>query len=92
MVYLSLYKIIGIPIAEGLDSASDLPHTLTQAILYRAKIDSLKELPKDKQPPRNLWDKPFLLGEYLDEVWDSPEEKAARKGKEYIEINADDMD
>lgn len=59
--------------------------------MYRAKLDSLKELPKDKQPPRNLWDKPFLLNEYLDDVWDSPEEKR-EKSREFIEINPEDVE
>lgn len=88
MVYLGLYKVAGIPLAEGLESAADLPHTLTQAIMYRAKLDSFRELPKDKQPPRNLWDKPFKLGEYLDEIWDTKKDK----GKDYMEIDYEEVE
>ena len=80
----------GIPLAEGLDSAQDLPHTLTQAIMYRAKIDSLQELPEDKKPPRNLWDKPFALKEYLDTIWDTNKNKD--KGKDYLELNYEDVE
>lgn len=50
---------------------TDLPHTISFAILYRSRIDSLKELPKEKQPPRNLWDKPYELDQYLDTVFKS---------------------
>jgi hypothetical protein len=52
-----------------LDAASDLPYTISFAVLYRAKIDSFGNLPKDKQPPRDLWDKPYRLGKFLDTVW-----------------------
>lgn len=48
----------------------DLPHTLTFAILYRERIDSFGELPKDKRPPRNLWDKPHALNEFLEHIWE----------------------
>lgn len=66
----------------------DLPHTLTQAIMYRAKLDSLNELPKEKQPPRNLWDKPFALDEFLDHVWDSDSDKE----KSYVEVDLEDVE
>jgi len=82
--------VAGIPLAEGLDSAQDLPHTLTQAIMYRAKIDSLQELPEDKKPPRNLWDKPYALKDYLDTVWDTDKNKG--KGKDYLELNYEDVE
>ncbi len=39
--------------------------------MYRARIDSFSELPKDKRPPRDLWDKPWRLGEFLDTLWDT---------------------
>jgi hypothetical protein len=83
-------RVAGIPIAEGINSAMDLPHTLTQAIMYRAKLDSLLELPKDKQPPRNLWDKPHRLDQYLETVWDTDDKKG--KGKEYMDIDLDDIE
>jgi hypothetical protein len=86
---LAINKYTRIPIAEGIDSAMDLPHTLTQAILYRLKINSLNELPKDKKPSRNLWDKPYELDEYLDEIWDTKSEK---KGKTYVDIDLEEVE
>jgi hypothetical protein len=88
---MALHKVAGIPLAEGLESAQDLPHTLTQAIMYRAKLDSLQELPEDKQPPRNLWDKPYALKEYLNTVWDSKEGEGG-KGKNYAEFDLEDVE
>jgi len=90
MLYMGLYRAAGIPLAEGLESVADLPHTLTQAIMYRSKLDSLQELPKDKQPPRNLWDKPFALNEYLETIWNT--DKKTGKGKDYIELNPEDVE
>ena len=57
---------------------TDLPHTLTSAILYRERIDSFNELPKDKRPPRNLWDKPYALNKFLDTIWDKDRPKEER--------------
>ena len=34
----------------------------------------MMELPEDKRPPRNLWDKPYRLGLFLDEVFDRKRE------------------
>lgn len=48
----------------------DLPHTLSFAILYRKRIDSFNDLPKEKRPPRNLWDKPYALSQFLEKIWD----------------------
>jgi hypothetical protein len=47
------------------------------------------ELPEDKRPPRNLWDKPQQLSDFLDTVWDIKTEK---KGKEYIDINLEEVE
>jgi hypothetical protein len=86
---LALYKYAGIPLAEGLESALDIPYTISYAIIYRAKINSLNELPKDKRPPRDLWDKPHKLSEFLDHVWDDKKEKGT---KEYFEVNLEDVE
>lgn len=90
-MFLSLYKVSGIPLARDLYTVEDLPHTLTQAIMYRAKIDSLNELPKDKRPPRNLWDKPYALDDFIDHVWDSDEDRARGK-KDYYEFDLEDVE
>ena len=84
--------MVGIPLAEGLESVKDLPHTLTQAIMYRAKLNALQELPEDKQPPRNLWDKPFALKEYLDTIWDTDTKNRNDRGKDYLDLNMEDVE
>lgn len=67
---MAVHKISGLPLVPGIEKVTDLPHTLTYALLYRSRIDSFNELPKDKRPPRNLWDKPYALGQFLDTIWD----------------------
>lgn len=88
-MYLTLYKVAGIPLAEGISSVQDLPHTLTQAIVYRARIDSFSELPKEKRPPRNLWDKPHALNDFLDHIWDK---RSNEGGKDYVDIDLEDVE
>lgn len=73
---------------EGIKSADDMPHPLSYAILYRARIDSFKELPDDKQPPRDLWNKPYKLEEFFDEIFDRKD----KRRKEYIEFNEEEVE
>lgn len=86
---LAVHKHTDIPIAEGLDSLMDLPYTISYAVLYREKINSFNELPKDKQPPRNLWDKPYQLSEFLDKVWDTKKED---KGTEFYNYELEEVE
>jgi len=51
------------------------------------RIDSFRELPKDKQPPRDLWAKPYKLEKYLDEVFGATKEKT-----EFIDVDEDDLE
>lgn len=81
----------GLPLAEGITSALDLPHTLTYAIAYRETINSFRELPEDKRPPRNLWDKPWRLSQFFDEVWDR-HSSGNTKTEKYIEYNDEDVE
>jgi hypothetical protein len=67
----------------------DLPYTLTFAISYRARLNSFNELPKERRPPRNLWDKPQQLTEFLDSVWD---DKKIKKDKDYIDIDLEEVE
>jgi len=50
----------------------DLPHTISYVIRKRQQLDSLAELPKDKQPtPEIIWDgSPEDLDEWIDKVFD----------------------
>lgn len=88
---LETNKVTGIPLAEGLEHVVDLPHTITYAINYRTKINSLQELPKDMQPPRNLWDKPYLLSEFLDEKF-SDKGTGSKKATNFIEYDFEDVE
>lgn len=67
----------------------DLPHTISFAITYRARINSFYELPKDKQPPRNLWDKPYQLNEFLDKVFKS---KDKGNSTTYLDYDIEDVE
>lgn len=76
------------PLAEGLETAVDLPHTISYAILYRERLNSFNELPKDKRPPRNLWDKPYALSQFLDTIWD----KDTKKREDFYEYDVGDVE
>ena len=76
--------------AEGLEEAIDLPYTISFCVLYRTRIDSFQNLPKDKRPPRDLWDKPFRLTKFLDEVWDKDKEPKTKT--EFIEYDEEDAE
>lgn len=79
---------MGMPILRGLDSVDDLPYPISYAILARNRIDSFKELPEDKQPPRDLWFKPHKLEEFFDEVFD----RKRKAAKQYIEFNESEVE
>jgi hypothetical protein len=82
-------KDTGLPLVPGLDAAISVPHTISYAVLYRRKINSFAELPEEKQPPRNLWDKPYKLSLFFDEVF---ERKNASKPTKYIEFDFEDVE
>jgi len=84
-----LAEKLRIPIIEGLEvNADEMPYTITSAILYRAKIDSFNELPKDKRPPRDLWGKPYKLEVFLDTVFDTDK----KKDTEFIDFDEEDIE
>lgn len=66
-----------------------MPHTVTTAITYRARIDSFYDLPEDKRPPRNLWDKPERLGEFFDEMFKSGKESS---NKTIVNIDTEEVE
>lgn len=47
-------------------------------------IDSFNELPKDKRPPRSIWDKPSGISEWFDRVYDDKQTE--------FEFNIDDKE
>lgn len=86
---LATHKETGIPFAEDIFIAADLPHTISYAIMYTSKINSFNELTKDRQPPRGIWDKPFRLKEYFDEIFKTED---TDKGKTVIEFNEEEVE
>lgn len=57
--------------------------------MYRGRIDSFGELPKDKRPPRDLWDKPWRLSKFLDSIWDDKKDKGK---SDMYEFNEDEIE
>lgn len=88
---MAIHKASGIPLAKDLDDVLDLPHTISFAILYRERIDSFNELPKDKRPPRNLWDKPSALNDFLETIWDDKNTQKRNK-PEFYEYDLEDVE
>lgn len=80
---------MGLPLS-GLEDISNIPHTISYALLHRLKINSFNELPKDKRPPRNLWDKPSRLDEFFDEMFSSGSNKP--KGTKSYDVNIEDVE
>ena len=85
---LEITKTTGLPLAEGLENATDLPHTISLAVTYRTRINSFYELPKDKRPPRDLWDKPHQLDEFFEQVFKTEGNKSAT----YINYNQEEVE
>lgn len=84
-----LAEKLRLPLIDGLDlNSDDFPHTITSAIVYRMRIDSFNELPKEKRPPRDLWSKPYKLELFLDKVWG----KDDKKETEFIEFDEDEIE
>ena len=87
---LATHKETGIPFVEDIEVTSDLPHTISYTVIYTSKLSSFNELPKEKRPPRGLYDKPYKLEEFFDEVFDNknPREKEFTS----IEFNPDEVE
>lgn len=81
-------KSTGIPLGDF--PLEDIPHTISYALLYRMRINSFQELPKDKQPPRNLWDKPFRLSEFFDDIFKRND--GGPESKSFIDIDDTELE
>lgn len=86
---MGLSKELAIPLIEGVKTADDMPYTISNAVLYRARINSFQELPKDKRPPRNLWDKTHKLDEFFEDVFDI---KSNGRETEFIEFDENEVE
>ncbi len=90
---MEVSKETGTPLLEGWTNGLEFPHTVTTAVTYRLRINSMNELPKDKRPPRNLWDKPWRLEQFLDAIFEKAGKKnAGDTGTHYIDINEEDIE
>jgi len=81
-------KLTGQPILEDC-SITDLPNTISYAIMYRLRIDSFSELSKEKRPPRNLWDKPYRLSRFFDAMFKTA---SSDNGEDFMEFNSEDIE
>jgi hypothetical protein len=61
--------------------------------MYRERLDSFNELPKEKRPPRNLWDKPHRLSKFLEEVWNTDDNKnPTTRSSQYMDYDLEDVE
>ena len=54
----------------------DYPHTIAYCIRKQMQIDSFMELPKDKRPPKSIWDDSDELDRWFDDMYKHPGSKA----------------
>lgn len=57
--------------------------------MYQARLNSFNELPKEKRPPRYMWDRPYELSQYLEHIWDKD---GAEKEKTSYNIDFEEME
>lgn len=89
-VALATHKTTGIPFVEDVLITADLPHSVSFAIMYASKLNSFNELTEDKQPPRGIYDKPFKLKEFFDEVFDTKNPRERENMS--VEFNPDEVE
>lgn len=58
--------------------------------MYKKRVESFNELPKDKRPPRYMWDRAHELGEFLEHVWDT--DKKNTKENVFYEYSPEDVE
>jgi len=88
---MELMRAIGQPISEDF-SLVTMPHTISFAIMYRARIDSFLELSKDRRPPKNLWDKPFRLNEFFDNIFKVGATSSDNYNEDFMEYNTEEVE
>lgn len=84
-------KETGQPLHRSLKGTAEYPYTISYTLRKRFQYDSFFELPKAKQPPDDIWDKPEELEEWFDKVFDY--EKDKKKGQlDSITLNINDVE
>ena len=58
------------PLHPSLQSTSEYPHTVSFCCRKQMQIDSFMELPKEKRPPKRMWDDSEKLEDWFDRVFD----------------------
>lgn len=81
---MEVSKATGTPLLEGWTNGLEFPHTVTTAVTYRLRLNALNELPEDKRPPRNLWDKPYRLSQFFDQMFET---KGKASTTQYVNID-----
>jgi hypothetical protein len=69
-----------------LEGVVDYPYSVSYAIRKRLQYDSFLELPKEKQPPDDMWDNPEELDDWFDKVFKTTG-KAKQQDSFSININ-----
>ena len=58
------------PLHPSLQYTSEYPHTISFCCRKQMQIDSFMELPKEKRPPKNIWNDAEKLDNWFDRVFD----------------------
>lgn len=80
---------MGQPIHHSLQGAIEYPYTISYAIRKRLQYDSFLELPKEKQPPEDIWDDGDAVEEWFEKVF--PKDKK-KKQQDHIYLNINDVE
>ena len=83
---VSISKNLGQPIHRSLYGVSEYPYTISFALKKRFQYDSFLELPKEKQPPDDMWDNPEKLEDWFNKVFKQPGHKKPQE-EFFIDIN-----
>lgn len=67
---VSISKNTGQPLHHSLKGVSEYPYTVSFAMRKRFIYDSYLELPEEKRPPDNMWDRPNEVRDWFDKVFD----------------------
>lgn len=60
---------------DGIESVTDMPHTLFTAVNHGLRFLSFEELPSEEQPPKRIWLDPEKLTDWFDTVKKRREEQ-----------------
>jgi len=73
------------PVHDSLLYTAEYPHTISFCCRKQMQIDSFMELPKEKRPPKSIWNEPDKLEDWFDRVFD-------REKQTEFKLNIDDIE